>query len=88
MDTRPAQTLYDEIQKMEREGLIFFTENGEPDRAVLRSFACVAEFIGSDGERWLATLRWGMDGREPPVWETIGLMECVTADLKKIWTED
>lgn len=80
----PAQDLYEVIQSMARGGFVF-DGDGDPDSGILKSYICIADFIGTDGDRWLATVRWGMDGREPPTWELVGLLETVAHDFKHHW---
>lgn len=80
-----GQAFYDFIQKMEREGKIFMSDGIEPDGGILKTFIAIAEFIGTDGDRWVAQVSWGMDGKVPPNWEVVGLLESVSFDLKYHW---
>lgn len=85
MSATAAQQLFDTIQQMEREGKIF--NEGEP-QGLLRSFVCIAEFIGDDGDRWVAQISLGMDGKVPPEWETIGLLEATSHYRKHRWATE
>lgn len=83
----PAQEMFDFIQRAEANGQVFDSGSDQPNRGLLRSFFTVAEFIGDDGERWLVRISWGMDGKRPPTWEIVGMLETSLFEMKLNWAE-